>query len=463
VIATPADKPGRAGRLFRRAQAVSISWRDLVVVGLPVFLLVGAGGWAAVALVRPAPPSTIYLLGGPEGSSYRSHADRYKKIIEGFGVKVEVLASRGALDNLQRLSNPADRGDVGFVQAGLTDGVDISNLVSLGSLFAQPLMVYYRQPEPVERLTQLKGKRLAIGPRGSGTRALAQKLLKANEIDADSASLLELGGEEAASALLAGSIDAAFLMGDSATPRIMRRLRDTPGIEMMNFRQAAGYVRKFPFLSRLDVPEGAMDLFRNHPPRPYQLIGPTVDLVARRKLHPALSDLLIGAARQVHGRPGLFRDAGQYPAPLEHDFPISVDAERYYKSGGQFLYKRLPFWLASLLDRMLVVVVPLLVLLVPLTKAAPALYRWRVRSRIYRVYGALMAIERAMLAGPSAEERALLQERLDEIEDGVKAIKTPPSYADQLYVLRDHVHMVRTRVVGARAGPTHGQGMRADL
>ena len=154
-------------------------------------------------------------------------------------------------------------------------------------------------------------------------------------------------------------------MGDSATPRMMRSLRDTPGIEMMNFRQAAGYVRKFRFLSRLTLPEGAMDLGKNHPPRSYELVGPTVELVARKDLHPALSDLLIGAAREVHGRPGLFRDAGQYPAPLERDFPISPDAERYYKSGGQFLYKRLPFWLASLLDRMLVVVVPLLVLIVP--------------------------------------------------------------------------------------------------
>jgi hypothetical protein len=424
----------------------SISWRDLVVVVLPVAFLVLVGGWAAIAFVRPAPPSAIRLLGGPEGSSYRTHAERYKKIIEGFGVKVEVLPSRGALDNLQRLANPNDPADVGFVQAGLTDGVDIAPLMSLGSLFAQPLMVYYRHGETVERLSQLEGKRLAIGPRGSGTHALAQKLLKANEIEGDSATLLEIGGEEAASALVAGTIDAAFLMGDSATPKIMRRLRDTPGVEMMNFRQAAGYVRRFPFLSRLQLPEGAMDLGRNHPPRPYELVGPTVELVARKDLHPALSDLLIGAARAVHGRAGLYRDAGQYPAPLERDFPISADAERYYKSGGQFLYKRLPFWLASLIDRMLVVVVPLLVLIVPVTRAAPSLYRWRVRSRIYRVYGALMAIEREMMARPTSDQRTLLEARLDEVEERVNDIKTPLSHADQLYVLREHVSMVRRRL-----------------
>jgi hypothetical protein len=445
VLPPPApERPARRWRLPGRL--VTVSWRDLLVVVLPVALLLVAGGWAAVTLVRPAPPNTIYLLGGLDGSSYRSTADKYKKIIEGFGVKVEVLSSRGAVDNLQRLATPGERADAGFVQAGLTDGVDISQLVSLGSLFAQPLMVYYRHAEPVERLSQLRGKRLAIGPRGSGTRALAQKLLKANDIDVDSASLQEIGGEDAANALVAGEVDAAFLMGDSATPRIQRRLRDTPGIEMMNFRQAAGYVRKFPFLSHLTLPEGAMDLARNHPPRPYELLGPTVELVARKDLHPALSDLLIGAARQVHGRPGLFRDAGQYPAPLERDFPISPDAERYYKSGGQFLYKRLPFWLASLMDRMLVVLVPLLVLIVPVTRAAPALYRWRVRSRIYRFYGALMAIEREMLTKPNAEQRAQLDRRLDEIEDAVDELRTPVSFADQLYVLREHVSLVRRRL-----------------
>ncbi len=441
----PDDKRA-PGRRSWSGRFTALSWRDLLVVGLPGFLLASAAVWAAVAFVRPAPPSTIHMLGGPEGSSYRSNAERYKKIIEGFGVKVEVLPSRGGLDNLQRLADPADPADVGFVQAGMTDGVDIAPLVSLGSLFAQPLMVYYRGPDQVERLSQLKGKRVAVGPRGSGTRALALKLLKANDIEPDAEGLLELGGEEAASALVAGTLDAAFLMGDSATPKIMRRLRDTPGIEMMNFRQAAGYVRKFPFLSRLELPEGAMDLGRNHPPHPYQLIGPTVELVARKDLHPALSDLLIGAARQVHGRAGLYRDAGQYPAPLERDFPISADAERYYKSGGQFLYRRLPFWLANLVDRTLVVVVPLLVLIVPVTRVAPALYRWRVRSRIYRVYGALMAIEREMLARPTPEQRQALERRLDEIEERVNDIKTPLSHADQLYVLREHVSLVRRRL-----------------
>lgn len=441
----PVDRPGRAS-VGVRTRLASASWRDLAFIAVPVLLVLAGAVWVAVKSLRFAPPNVIRFTCGPEGSSYRNQAEKYKKIIERYGVKVEVLPSRGALDNLQRLANPKVKVDVGFVQGGLSDGIDVSNLASLGTVFAQPLMVYGRSNEPVEFLSQYKGKRLAIGPEGSGTRVLALKILKANEMDGPPTVLADLGGEEAAKALIAGTIDAAFLMGDSATPQVMRSLRVVPGIELTSFRQAEGYLRKFRFLSKLTLPEGAQDLAKNYPPRTMQLVGPSVELVAREDLHPALSDLLIRAAREIHGGPGLFRTAGEFPAPLARDFPISQDAERYYKSGEQFLYKRLPFWLASLLDRLLVLVLPLLVVIVPATKIVPAIYRWRVRSRIYRWYGALMAIEREILHDhtPATQERTL--KRIDEIASAVDDLKTPLSFADQLYVLRDHVASVRRRL-----------------
>jgi TRAP-type uncharacterized transport system substrate-binding protein len=426
-----------------------LTWRSFLLLWLPLAVLLTGAIVAAQKLVHPA-PTTIRILSGPEGSSYRRHAEKYKKIIEPYGVKVEVMPSHGALDNLQQLANPNVKADVAFVQGGLSDGIDVSHLVSLGSVFAQPLMVYYRQEQeqaPVERLSQLKGKRLAIGPKGSGARELALKLLKANGIEGPPTELHELTGEEAANDLLAGKLDAVFLMGDSATPAIMRRLRKNDDIEIANFSQADGYLRKFRFLSKLTLPEGAYDLGKNEPPKSLSLVGPTVELVAREDLHPALSDLLIGAAKEVHGGPGLYRNAGEYPAPLPRDFPISADAERYYKSGGQFLYKKLPFWLANLLNRLLVVVVPLLVILFPATKIMPAIYNWLMRSRVYKWYGALMAIERAMLAAPSPEEQAKLLGRLDAIESAVNQLRIPPSFGDQLYVLRDHVHTVRQRIL----------------
>src|SRR5262245_18449169 len=236
-------RPGLARRI------ASASWRDLLFVGLPI-LLVGAVAVAvAIKAARFAPPNTIRFVSGPDGSGYRNQAEKYQKILARDGVKLEILPSRGALDNLDKLADPKVKVDVGFVQGGLAEGRDLPHLVSLGSVYPQPMMVYCRHPEPVELLSQLKGKRLAVGPEGSGTRELALKRLKANEMDGPPTVLLELQGEEAVKQLKEGSIDAAFLMGDSATPSVMRTLRCIPEIELASFRQADGYLRKFRFLS----------------------------------------------------------------------------------------------------------------------------------------------------------------------------------------------------------------------
>jgi NMT1-like family len=435
---------GQRPGLLQRWRAAS--WRDLLIVGLPTLIVAGVAVGVAVKAARFAPPNKIRFVSGPDGSGYRNQAEKYQKILARDGVKLEILPSRGALDNLDKLANKAEKIDVGFVQGGLAEGRDLPHLVSLGSVYPQPMMVYCRHPEPVELLSQLKGKRIAVGPEGSGTRVLALKLLKANEMDGPPTVLLELQGDDAVKQLKDGTIDAAFLMGDSATPAVMRTLRGLPEIQLASFRNADGYLRKFRSMSKETLPEGAMDLAKNYPPRTLTLIGPTVELVARNDLHPALSDLLIRAAREIHGTPGMFRNAGEYPAPLARDFPISADAERYYKSGEQFLYKRLPFWLASLVDRLLVIVLPLLVVIVPATRLAPAIYRWRIRSRIYRWYGALMAIEREMRSTHTPEQKERVHARLDEISRAVSELRTPASFADQLYVLRDHVAAVRRRL-----------------
>jgi hypothetical protein len=270
--------------------------------------------------------------------------------------------------------------------------------------------------------------------------------LKANGIEPGGATtLVALGGEDAAKALIEGGIDAAFLMGDSAAPPIMRKLLRTPGIRLLDIAQADAYVRRFPYLNKLDLPMGVFDFDRNIPPRDFHLIGPMVELVARDDLHPALSDLLIETAREVHGGASLLQRAGEFPAPLEHEFRISDDAKRFYRSGKGFFYRYLPFWLASLADRTLVFLVPILVLLIPGFKMVPKFYSWRVRSRIYRVYGKLIALERGMLSRPSPKELEGMLTQLDAIETEVNNMKMPLAFADQFYVLRDHIGFVRAR------------------
>ena len=426
------------------SRLAGISLRDLAVSVGPLILLIAIAIMAAYWLIRPAPPTTIVIASGPEGSNFRLTAERYQKILAKKGIKLKILPSEGSFDNLKKLTDPRIHVDVGFVQGGLAEGMEIDRLVSLGSLFHEPLFVFYRGKEPIKFLSELNGKRIAIGPDGSGTHALAMILLKANEIGLSGPTVLvNAGGEEAAQALISGKIDAAFLMGDSATPPVIRNLLADPGIRLLNFVQAEAYARRYPYLYKVDLPMGAFDFGKNVPQQDVFLIAPTVELVARDNLHPALSDLLIETAREVHGAAKLLQHAGEFPAPLEHEYRISTDARRYYTSGKSFFYRYLPFWLASLVDRLLVVVVPVVVLLIPGLKLVPALYHWRIRSRINRWYGILINLERDMMVHPSPDEREDLLKRFDIIEANVNKMKIPLAYAEQIYVLRNHINFVR--------------------
>jgi len=233
----------------------------------------------------------------------------------------------------------------------------------------------------------------------------------------------------------------------------MFRLARTPGIHAMDFTQALAYSRRYPYLNEVVLPMGVLDFRNNIPSADLHLLAPMAELVARDDLHPALSDLLIDAARQVNGGASVLQRTGEFPAPLHHEFRISDDAERYYSSGKSFLYRTLPFWLASLADRLLVIVVPLLVLLIPGMRIVPALYSWRIKSRLYRWYGALISLERSMFEGAVSDEaRAEMLARLDQIEDSVNHMKMPLAFADQFYVLREHIGFVKARLAHYEVG-----------
>jgi TRAP-type uncharacterized transport system substrate-binding protein len=392
-----------------------------------------------------APPHELVCTSGPPGSSFETNALKYARVLARNGVRLNLLPSEGSLQNLQRLEDPAFKVDIGFVQGGISNGVPKLKPVSLGSVAYEPLLVFYRG-STINLLSELKGKRLAIGPVGSGTRSLALTLLHLNEIDpGESTALEDLDAADAANALLKGSVDAVFLMGDSASPQIMRQLLLSPEVHVLSFTQADGYCRRIPYLNKLELPQGSIDFGKNIPSQNVLLIGPTVELLARRDLHPALCDLLIEAAQEVHGNAGLFKRKNEFPAPLEHEYPISQEASRYYKSGKSFLYRSLPFWLASLVNRVLVAFVPVVVLLVPALRVLPTLLRLRVRLRIYRWYRALLALEHDLQTWP-ADQRPQLVARLDHIETQVNRMKVPASFADQFYTLRGSIGFVRERI-----------------
>lgn len=421
---------------------LSRAWSVLTVCFITLVLSFGVF-W----FIHSAPPRVLTITGGPPGSAFETNAEQYCAILASNGVHLKILPSHGSLENLERLENPAVRVDVGFVQGGVMQGTNAQKLVSLGSIAYEPLLVFCRSTTPITRLAQLAGQRLAIGPEGSGTHSLALTLLQTNGITPGGSTTLEAGEtDDAAGALLAGTVDAVFLMSDSASRQTLLRLLRAPGVQLMSFEQADAYTRRFNYLNKLRLPEGAIDFSKNLPAHDVWLIGPTVELVARPDLNAAVSDLLLEAASHVHGKASMFQNQAEFPAPLVHEFTISPDALRYYKSGKTFLYRKLPFWIASLANRILVAFVPIVLLLIPGLRLIPAAYKWRSQLRIYRWYRKLLVLEREVARElPPAQAEALLH-RLNEIEGVVTHMRVPASFANQFYGLREHIDYVRQRL-----------------
>ncbi|MDX1815246.1 MAG: TAXI family TRAP transporter solute-binding subunit, partial [Thermodesulfobacteriota bacterium] len=289
------------------------------------------------------------------------------------------------------------------------------------------------------------GKRLAVGAPGSGTRKVVLELLAAIGVDGSTAKLFELGGSAAAVALKGGEADVAFFFASPDAPVIQDLLR-TKGIRLLDFPQAEAYPIHFPFLSVVRLPAGGIDLAEDIPPRNVVLLADMAQLVARESLHPAIIGSLLEAAKKVHGGPGLFERAGEFPAPREGDIPMSEDAIRYYKSGLPFLYRHLPFRAASLATRAALMLIPVLGILVPLMKFVPPVYRWRMRSRIYRWYGDLMALESDVLQNPDPARRSEYLDRLSWIDGQIDNTRPPLPFAQERYAFRMHIETVRARI-----------------
>ncbi len=451
--------PDEGARRPLALKITTISWSDLAHTLIPILVLSAAAIWLTLHFVQPAPPHTLTISSGPPGSSFELAAERLRAILARNGITLKIRASQGSAQNLERLMRRHSGVNIAFVQSGSAPpGVagaapthdqddDGRGLVSLGSMFYQPLAIFYRGPR-VTRLSQLRGERIAIGKAGSGTRALALTLLKANGIAPGGPTrLLDIEGSAARHALLAGRVDAIFMSGDSTPPAVIVKMVHTPGIRLFDFVQAPAYVRRFPYLHAMPIPAGAFDLGANLPRKPIVLLGPAVELLAHADLHPALCDLLIQAAQQIYGQATLLHPAHVFPNTATYTYPLATEAARFYKTGDKsFTYRYLPFWLASLVNRILVVLVPIVVVLIPGLRFLPQLYGWRVNSRIHRRYGELMALERESLGPLTSERRAALLDRLHQIERAVILRKMPGSHAEQIYQLREHIQFVRSNL-----------------
>ena len=430
------------------------SLRDILAIGAPALLILVAGFAVAYLFVEPAPPNRIEIASGSRGGAYFSFAERYRDIVAENGVELIVRETSGSIQNLGLLDDPASGVQIALVQGGTGDPAASQNLMSLASLYYEPVWVFYRGADSYGRLSDLRGKRIGIGVEGSGTRAVAQMLLSENGI-AEETALLPLGGRAAADALQRGLVDAAFIVA-SPQADVVRELLAADGIEAMSFERAEAYSRRHRFLSKVRLPQGVVDLTRNIPRSDITLIAPTAALVARDDLHPALVELLLQAAERVHRDGGLFENIGQFPSEMHVDFPLNDDARRYLESGPSFLQRYLPFWVANFLDRTKVMILPLLTLLIPLSRILPSAYRWRMRSKVIRCYKDLSRLEADLRGRAAGEDTSAFAAELARIEGEVRELHIPPGYLDSAYALRLHIDLVRADL--ARTGVEAPQG-----
>jgi TRAP transporter TAXI family solute receptor len=424
-----------------------------MIVG-PVLILVIAGFMFAYRFVGPAPPDRVTMATGSSTGAYQAFGKIYAERFRKEGIELALKSTGGSKDNLSLIGDPAKNVPIAFIQGGVSTRELHPDLMSLGSVYFEPRWVFVRSTggDAPQRLTGLAGKRIAVGGVGSGTRTVARKLLAENGIDSRTATLVDLGGPAAAAALKQGKIDAAFFI-TSATSNTVRDLISAPGIRLTSFERAEAYLRRHRYLSRVMLPKGSIDLARNLPQQDVVLLAPTATVVVNGDLHPALVDLLLLTMQDAHRAGGLLEPPGDFPTAKYVTFPLEPAARRFFERGAPFLQRYLPFWAANLIDRLKIMLLPLLTLLYPLFKILPPMYNWRMRARVDRWYKDLQALDDSVRSGAISNTDAKAE--IDRIELAVEHVTVPPSFAASAYTLRLHIDFLRQRI-DAEDGETVG-------
>lgn len=446
----------------RIVRAALFSIRDLVFSAGPFILIALALLVGAYYILKPTPPKRVVLATGPERSAFDEFGKRYAAELRRYGIEVVLKRTSGSGENRRGLHDPKQDVDLAFLRGGVRaaetsendEKDDDMDLVSLGTLFYEPVWIFYREKAarrlPGRVLTaipQMKGWRVNSGAKGAAVRGLFRRLIEANGLKLADIKETRYEDTQSVMELLGGNIDAIAMVA-APESQFVQMLLLTPGIRALEFPQADAYARQFPFLSSVELPRGVVNIGKNVPPRDMPLVASTVSLVARDDTHPAILQLFAEAAKKIHSGGGWVARQGQFPVAQSAEFPIAPEAERLYRNGPPLLQRYLPFWLANLIDRMWVALFSIIAILIPLSRVVPPLYVLRIRSRLFRYYRRLRAIEEA--AAERSEPVEDLIRQLDSMDEAAKRIVVPVSYTDELYALRSYIDLVRARL---RPGP----------
>ena len=427
--------------------------RTLALFAVPVIALVVGGFWAAIQFVERPPPDHLTIVTATKGSPYYALAERYQAYLAKNGVRLDIRETGGSFDNLKQLIDPKAGADLGFVQGGLANATTAPGLSSLGRVMFEPLWIFANIDARIDRVSDLAGKRVLVGPAGGGTNNLAVRMLDANDVTADNAKLVNMELPDYVDELESGRAEAGFLVLASGAKTI-QRLFNSPHVKLVTLAQADAYAQRFPFLSPLVLKQGLVNFAKNIPPQDTNLVATRTMLAVRNDLHPALANLMTQALVSVHREPALnehgeaaiFANSGEFPMATDPELPLSDQARRVYRSGPPFLQRFLPFGLATLFDRLIVLAVPLLGIALPVIRFAPMLYTWRIRRRLLYWYRELKKVERGVGSTASAALVAEKKAQIEEIEEAVNRIPIPLGFTNQLYDLRQHIDVVRRRL-----------------
>lgn len=418
--------------------------RRFLIAG--VIVLLAAFGWVVAIVAAPAFQRTIVMTSGADNGIYRGFADRYAPILKRAGIKLDIRRSSGSVENYERLRDPNSAYEAGFIQSGTTSPKETDGLQTIAAVSYEPIWVFYRGDTTVDRLSQLRGKKISTGVPGSGLLNVAQVLLGYSGITSQNSTLLQMDAPAAYQGLESGRIDAAFFIGRPDAE--MQKTLLNSNLKLMSFAQADALVQKFPSLSKIVLPRASTSVVDDLPRTDVTLLAATALLVSKDTLHPALVYLLLDAAHAVHGGEDYFTPLGTFPNLKTEEFPISDESVRYFKSGQPFLYRSLPFWLASVIERRLLILVPFAALLIGLLQALPRLLEARMKKRLVIWYREIKALEDEVWSNsePTRSQIAQWSEEIENIDANASRIRIPYRYFQDVYALKQAIGVVRDRI-----------------
>jgi hypothetical protein len=421
--------------------------RGYVIQWLAAIFCIIVISWLALEYFVPSPPSKITIATALKGTTYDYFGRRYRERFARAGVRVDLRETAGVLQNLGLLQDPSSGVDIAFATGGVSDGSLAPGLLSMGLIFNDPFWIFYSSGGSLDSLSQLRGKRIAVGPEGSGARYTAERILSKANINSKTATLLPFGGDAAVDALNEGKVDVVLIAGGPESSAV-RALLANPGVRLMDFSMAEAYTRIFPDLVRLVLPKGVIEI---DPPNPFNdvtLLGTTSKVLIRDGLHPAIVQLLARTMKEEHHGPGLFQRGGEFPTSVDPEYPMSQIAIDYYKNGPSLFPKYLPFWMTIYAQRAITFLVASLAIVFPVFRFAPSLYGWIVQERLRRLYRRLRIIENALQVELSVPQVEALQNELADLDRATRIV--PMRNSDLYFMFRYHLERTRSRLLEAR-------------